>query len=198
MTPEQQPAGNTPHRAGGAGWQACACGDPTAPNTIHRRGAPCCVDTGAQPAHTAPQRVRCVHDYVLLQDSCPGCDHAQETPHTADPVTVRPRWAKRDMRRCRRCALQPSARIHHREQQPASRPEQLPAGPAGATRRVRRAAIDLLLARAQRGVLTRTEAGHLAGHVREEIRQADTAGAGRAAAARPARTSFPPEAEEAP
>lgn len=59
-----------------------------------------------------PERVRCAHDYWLMQDSCPGCDHEQETPHEADPVTVRPRWAKRDMRRCRRCALVPSHKIH--------------------------------------------------------------------------------------
>lgn len=59
-----------------------------------------------------PKRVRCAHDYWLMQDSCPGCDHEQETPHEADPVTVRPRWAKRDMRRCRRCALVPSHKIH--------------------------------------------------------------------------------------
>lgn len=57
-------------------------------------------------------RPLCAHDYVLMQDSCPGCDAERERPHQADPVTVRPRWANRDMRRCRRCALVPSDRIH--------------------------------------------------------------------------------------
>jgi len=56
--------------------------------------------------------VRCAHEYGLMRDSCPGCDHEQETPHEADPVTVRPSWAKRNMRRCRRCALVPSHPIH--------------------------------------------------------------------------------------
>lgn len=64
-----------------------------------------------QPTGT-PERVRCAHDYWLMQDSCPGCDAEQETPHEADPVTVRPTYAKRDMRRCRRCALVPSHAIH--------------------------------------------------------------------------------------
>jgi hypothetical protein len=64
-----------------------------------------------QPAGT-PERVRCAHDYWLMQDSCPGCDAEQETPHAADPVTLRPAWARRDMRRCRRCGLVPSHAIH--------------------------------------------------------------------------------------
>ena len=63
-----------------------------------------------QPA--TPTVVACAHGYGLLRDSCPGCDHEQDTPHEADPVTIRPRWAKRDMRRCRRCALRPSHYIH--------------------------------------------------------------------------------------
>ncbi|MGW7514804.1 hypothetical protein ACWGJ2_04350 [Streptomyces sp. NPDC054796] len=60
----------------------------------------------------ADRTVLCAHGYGLLRDSCPGCDAAEERPHTADPVTVRPSWAKRAMRRCRRCAQVPSARIH--------------------------------------------------------------------------------------
>jgi hypothetical protein len=60
----------------------------------------------------ADNTVTCTHGYGLMRDSCPGCDHEQETPHEADPVTVRPMWAKRDMRRCRRCALVPSHKIH--------------------------------------------------------------------------------------
>nr|WTB07414.1 hypothetical protein OG546_26255 [Streptomyces antimycoticus] len=63
-------------------------------------------------APATPERVRCTHNYWLMQDSCPGCDAEQETPHEADPVAVRPRWAKGDMRRCRRCALVPSHAIH--------------------------------------------------------------------------------------
>ncbi|MFD8151724.1 hypothetical protein ACFV28_13365 [Streptomyces sp. NPDC059720] len=63
-----------------------------------------------QPA--TPTVVDCAHGYGLLRDSCPGCDHEQETPHDADPVTLRPAWAKRDMRRCRRCTLRPSHPIH--------------------------------------------------------------------------------------
>jgi hypothetical protein len=72
----------------------------------------------ANPAEQPPAErplddtVRCAHDYGLMRDSCPGCDAEQETPHAADPVTVRPSWAKRDMRRCRRCSLTPSHRIH--------------------------------------------------------------------------------------
>lgn len=57
-------------------------------------------------------RPLCAHGYVLMQDSCPGCDHATETPHPADPVSVRPSWATRDYRRCRRCAQIPSHPIH--------------------------------------------------------------------------------------
>lgn len=63
-----------------------------------------------QPA--TPTVVDCAHGYGLLRDSCPGCDAEQETPHDADPVTLRPEWAKRDMRRCRRCTLRPSHPIH--------------------------------------------------------------------------------------
>jgi hypothetical protein len=58
------------------------------------------------------EQIRCAHGYGLMRDSCPGCDHMQETPHAADPVRVKPRWAKRQMRRCRHCALVPSHRIH--------------------------------------------------------------------------------------
>lgn len=57
-------------------------------------------------------RVLCSHDYVLMQDSCPGCDHESETPHPAEPVAVRPAWAKGPMKRCRRCGQRPSHRIH--------------------------------------------------------------------------------------
>lgn len=62
-----------------------------------------------------PTVVDCAHGYGLLRDSCPGCDYEQETPHAADPVTLRPAWAKRNMRRCRRCTLRPSHPIHRAE-----------------------------------------------------------------------------------
>ncbi|WND36945.1 hypothetical protein RI578_22825 [Streptomyces sp. BB1-1-1] len=62
-----------------------------------------------------PTVVECAHGYGLLRDSCPGCDHEGETPHEADPVTIRPEWAKRNMRRCRRCTLRPSHPIHRAE-----------------------------------------------------------------------------------
>lgn len=63
-----------------------------------------------QPA--VPTVVECAHGYGLLRDSCPGCDHEEETPHEADPVTIRPEWAKRSTRRCRRCGQVPSHPIH--------------------------------------------------------------------------------------
>jgi len=63
-------------------------------------------------APAVPTVVDCAHGYGLLRDSCPGCDAEQETPHDADPVTIRPEWAKRNMRRCRRCTLRPSHPIH--------------------------------------------------------------------------------------
>ncbi|MHC3392053.1 hypothetical protein ACLQ2E_21700 [Streptomyces lavendulocolor] len=57
-------------------------------------------------------RVLCAHGYVLMQDSCPGCDHESETPHQADPVRVVPSWTSTPHKRCRRCSLRPSDRIH--------------------------------------------------------------------------------------
>ncbi|MFC8584205.1 hypothetical protein ACFUGD_06570 [Streptomyces sp. NPDC057217] len=65
---------------------------------------------GEQPP--ADTRPRCAHGYVLAQDSCPGCDAEQERPHKADPVTVRPEWAKRDRRVCRECGHSPAHKIH--------------------------------------------------------------------------------------
>lgn len=64
------------------------------------------------PAPAVPTVVPCAHGYGLMRDSCPGCDAEQERPHQADPVTIRPEYAKRDMRRCRRCSLVPSHAIH--------------------------------------------------------------------------------------
>lgn len=62
--------------------------------------------------NSGPGRVLCAHGYVLMQDSCPCCDREQETPHEADPVAVHPRWAKRPLRRCRRCSLVTAHQIH--------------------------------------------------------------------------------------
>ncbi|WP_326797467.1 hypothetical protein OG946_20270 [Streptomyces sp. NBC_01808] len=74
-------------------------------------GAPAAVE---EPAPAVPVVVDCAHGYGLMRDSCPGCDAEQERPHDADPVTLRPSYAKRPMRRCRRCALVPSNPIHRR------------------------------------------------------------------------------------
>jgi hypothetical protein len=57
-------------------------------------------------------RVLCAHGYVLMQDSCPGCDHEAETPHQGDPVKVVPSWTSTPHTRCRRCSLRPSDLIH--------------------------------------------------------------------------------------
>jgi uncharacterized Zn finger protein len=61
---------------------------------------------------SAAKRVLCAHNYVLMQDSCPGCDAEGETSHTAEPVKVKPSWATRVLTRCRRCSQVPSHRIH--------------------------------------------------------------------------------------
>ncbi|SDM76340.1 hypothetical protein SAMN05444921_11312 [Streptomyces wuyuanensis] len=58
------------------------------------------------------ERVLCAHGYVLMQDSCPGCDHESENPHPADAVSVVPSWSDRSHTRCRRCGKRPSNRIH--------------------------------------------------------------------------------------
>lgn len=57
-------------------------------------------------------KVKCDHGYVLMQDSCPGCDVMEETPHAATPVRVRPSWSNRSHTRCTACSLIPSNRIH--------------------------------------------------------------------------------------
>lgn len=54
----------------------------------------------------------CAHGYGLMRDSCPGCDAEQEREHVADPVRVKPAWARQWMRRCRRCGFVASHRIH--------------------------------------------------------------------------------------
>ncbi|MEU5557383.1 hypothetical protein AB0H47_14850 [Streptomyces globisporus] len=50
-----------------------------------------------------------------MQDSCPGCDAEQEQPHQAEPVDVVPSWTPRRHRRCRRCSLVASHRIHQQK-----------------------------------------------------------------------------------
>ncbi|WP_331727522.1 protein phosphatase 2C domain-containing protein (plasmid) [Kitasatospora sp. NBC_00374] len=65
---------------------------------------------GAPAASTS--RVHCAHGSVLMQDGCPGCDAAEETPHPADPVRVHPVWARRALTRCRTCGQPPGRRIH--------------------------------------------------------------------------------------
>ncbi|MFG2847459.1 PP2C family protein-serine/threonine phosphatase [Kitasatospora sp. NPDC048296] len=57
-------------------------------------------------------RILCAHGCVLLQDGCSGCDAAEDTPHPADPVTVRSPWTSRMVKRCRTCAQPPARRIH--------------------------------------------------------------------------------------
>jgi hypothetical protein len=57
-------------------------------------------------------KVNCAHGYVLMQDSCPGCDRMEEAQHKADPVAVIPSWTGRAHTRCRVCSLVPSARVH--------------------------------------------------------------------------------------
>lgn len=73
-------------------------------------------DTATTTATSTPaestDRVLCAHGYVLLQDTCPGCDAEEEKPHDADPVSVYSRWAKADVRRCRKCGMSPSHHIH--------------------------------------------------------------------------------------
>lgn len=59
-------------------------------------------------------RVQCAHGYVLMQDSCPGCDAEQEQAHEPDPVRVWPAWSPRPLARCRRCSGRRSDRIHRK------------------------------------------------------------------------------------
>lgn len=67
----------------------------------------------AEPGPAAvPARVRCAHDYWLMQDSCPGCDAEQERPHAPEMVTVHPEWSNRPIEQCRRCSLRNGAAIH--------------------------------------------------------------------------------------
>lgn len=58
----------------------------------------------------------CAHGYVLLQDSCPSCDHYSETPHASEPVTFfYTRYGETRRRRyvrCRHCAQIDGARVH--------------------------------------------------------------------------------------
>ncbi|MEV7123965.1 PP2C family protein-serine/threonine phosphatase [Kitasatospora griseola] len=67
----------------------------------------------ADPAAAAStSRVLCAHGYVLEQNSCPGCDAAEDAPHPADPVRVHPAWAPRPLTRCRTCGQPSRRRVH--------------------------------------------------------------------------------------
>jgi hypothetical protein len=57
-------------------------------------------------AEDTPDRVECAHGYVLGQDSCPGCDAAEEQPHHSDPVRVRTSDG-RVLDLCRNCGQPP-------------------------------------------------------------------------------------------
>ncbi|MFB7029645.1 MULTISPECIES: hypothetical protein [unclassified Streptomyces] len=83
------------------GWTAAA-------EYLRRRATE--LETREQPP--AEVRSHCAHGYVLAQGTCPNCDAAEERPHKADPVTVRPEGAKRDRRLCRECGLSPAHKIH--------------------------------------------------------------------------------------
>jgi hypothetical protein len=58
--------------------------------------------------------VHCDHGYVLMQDSCPGCDAMQETPHVATTTRVTPPWTNRTHIRCTACTRVASAPIHQK------------------------------------------------------------------------------------
>jgi hypothetical protein len=61
--------------------------------------------------------ILCDHGYGLMRDSCPGCDHMEETPHVATVVTVTPSWSTRPHRRCTACSMTASHRIHQTKEQ---------------------------------------------------------------------------------
>lgn len=58
------------------------------------------------------ERVLCLHGYVLEQDTCPGCDAAQERPHPAELVAVRLLATRRIGKRCRECGGGPRDAAH--------------------------------------------------------------------------------------
>ncbi|MER5352528.1 PP2C family protein-serine/threonine phosphatase [Kitasatospora sp. NPDC002551] len=80
----------------------------------HRDNATCMVVDfpDASAAEAGAGRVLCAHGRAFMRDSCSGCDAAEETPHPADPVTVRSPWTSRMVKRCRTCAQPPGRRIH--------------------------------------------------------------------------------------
>lgn len=57
-------------------------------------------------------KILCDHGYVMLQDSCPNCDHMQETAHAATTVRVNAPWGKRPFTRCTACQQPASASVH--------------------------------------------------------------------------------------
>jgi len=60
------------------------------------------------------RKIPCVHGYILMQDSCPGCDAAREIQHKPD---VRPMlgFKGRMVRRCIVCGQQASDAAHKPE-----------------------------------------------------------------------------------
>lgn len=65
-------------------------------------------------------RVRCAHDYWLVQDSCPGCDAEQETPHAPEIVFVTG-FRGRVVKRCMQCGGIASAPQHVATRKPKAR-----------------------------------------------------------------------------
>lgn len=56
-------------------------------------------------------KILCDHGYVLMQDSCPGCDQMSEVRHKDDMVRVMG-FKGRDVNRCRACGQVASHRMH--------------------------------------------------------------------------------------
>lgn len=56
-------------------------------------------------------KILCDHGYVLMQDSCPGCDAMKERKHKDDMVRVMG-FKGRDVNRCRACGQVASHRMH--------------------------------------------------------------------------------------
>ena len=53
----------------------------------------------------------CAHGYILMQDSCPGCDHASENKHAPEMVRVMG-FKGRDVSRCTQCGQVKSHPAH--------------------------------------------------------------------------------------
>lgn len=66
------------------------------------------------------EKIKCDHGYVLMQDSCPGCDAAWRTRHTATPVRVMG-FKGRAVMRCTACSLPKGHEVHQPERPPRKR-----------------------------------------------------------------------------